>query len=165
MSKQPPKQSITGNNNTQVAGNNNTQVTGDNSKIGVGQITGSHVAIHSDEGKNRVIDKVIEEQDRHVARTYEMLCAEMEKFHSKLERKDEYIMKIVQTTIDQSIEHARQNSEHIRLNNENMKRMDETMRRIGEGMTQIQVLIRIIDQQNQKIQERADKLLDMLKAN
>jgi plasmid maintenance system antidote protein VapI len=128
-----------------LKGNNTQQIKDISDNRGfIGQMHGGNNTFHTDEGK----DKVIEIQGGQVKDILNLLYKELTKFHDKLERKDNYITEIVKKSYNR--------------NEENMKRLDENIRLITENSRQMGDLIHIIALQNEKIQQRADKLMDIL---
>jgi hypothetical protein len=111
---------------------------------GIGQVAGGHVEIHHDEGK----DKFIEKQEEQVSKSYLILCEELKQFHHELERKDEYLKSIV--------------AKSFHRNEQNLERIDQSIRIINENTSQMSEIIKIIALQNEKIQDRADKLMEIL---
>jgi GTPase involved in cell partitioning and DNA repair len=84
---------------------------------------------------------MIEKQEEQVTMSFSILCNELQNFKDQLERKDDFIIKMT--------------NENSEVNKENMKRYDANMECLRE-------LIQIIDRQEQKTQERADRIVDML---
>lgn len=107
----------------------------------VGQVHGD---FHSDAGK----DKLIETQEQQVLRMFEAFMVELREFHGYIQRQDDYI-KRQDEHLDNIV-----NKSYLR-NERNMERMDKDRERLD-------ILIQIIDRQNQKVQDRADRLLDLL---
>jgi hypothetical protein len=127
----------------------NAHIEGNNG--GIGQVTGGSVKvknnethIHPDEGE----DMVIERQGQQVEHMFKTLLEELRGFHGISERRDEYVKK-QDEYIARIIKHS-----YLR-NEENMKRMD----RLTDQLT---ALVEMCEQQNKSIQDRADKLVDVL---
>jgi hypothetical protein len=130
----------------------NVQKMGDvsinNSGNGVGQIgqnNGGNITITTNNGSK---DKVIEQQDEQVKKSYDTLVDQLNRFHETMSSKEEYAQKQ-----DLYIASIIKNS-YIR-NERNMQRIDETIRQQNE-------IIKMMGIQNEKTQERADRLLTLL---
>lgn len=108
------------------------------------QVTGGRVDIHHDEGK----DKVIETQEKQVVNMFTALIEELKGFHEVGARRDDRI-KEQDTYIASIIKHS-----YLR-NDENMKRLDELIRQQNK-------LVEMVIQQNERTQNRADKIVDAL---
>jgi hypothetical protein len=116
----------------------------------VGNMSGGSVDIHHDESK----DKVIEKQEQQVINMFTALIEELKGFHEVGERRDDRI-KEQDAYIASIVKHS-----YLR-NEENMKRIDKDRERLDKLIEQHQSLIQTISYQNQKIQDRADKLFDL----
>jgi enamine deaminase RidA (YjgF/YER057c/UK114 family) len=116
----------------------------------VGHVAGG-VNIHHNEGK----DEVIEEQKKEVTKMFEALLEELHGFHAVSKRRDDYVVK-QDAYIASIIKHS-----YLR-NEENMKRMDKLFEQQNILIQQQNNLISLVDRQNQKVEERADRLLDIL---
>jgi heme-degrading monooxygenase HmoA len=121
--------------------------------VSIGQVTGGKVKhignkeinhIHPDEGK----DMVIEKQEQQVEYMFKTLLEELRGFHGISERRDEYVKK-QDEYIARIIKHS-----YLR-NEENMKRIDKLIE-------QQNTLIQMFALQNEKTQDRADRLLVLL---
>lgn len=114
----------------------------------VGQVHGD---FHNDTGK----DKVIETQEQQIFRMFEAFMEELRGFHGYIQRQDDYI-KRQDDHLDSIVKKS-----YLR-NERNMERMDGMIDQQNTLIGQQNELIKIIDRQNQKVQERADRLLDLL---
>jgi hypothetical protein len=111
---------------------------------GIGQITGGKVDIHNNAGK----DKVIENQDKAVDQMFQVLIDELHRFYDigmnhdeHIKNQGEYIASIIKKS-------------YLR-NERNMDRIDKIIEQQNE-------LIRMVSEQNKRIQDRADKIVDAL---
>lgn len=119
----------------------NINVSGGNSAF-VGQMHGG--TFNQDAGK----DQVIEKQEKEVSQMFSTFTSELNDFHAINKRRDEYMEK-QDAYIASIIKHS-----YLR-NRENMERIDK----LAEQQTE---LIQMVAEQNRRMQDRADRLLDIL---
>jgi hypothetical protein len=137
----------------------------DSKGVFVGQMNGGNHSFNNDDTKDLMID----EQKKEVLQMFDIVLKEVHGFQEASKRHDEYIVR-QDDYIKKQDEYISNIVKQSYLRNErNMERTDKDRDRLDNLMLQQNALIqqqneliKIIDRQNQKVQERADRLLDLL---
>lgn len=109
-----------------------------------GNMSGGVYTLHNDEGK----DKVIEKQEQQVLHMFEAFMVELRGFHEYTQRQDDHLDNIVKKS-------------YLR-NERNMERIDKLFEQQKNLIEQQNSLIQLISNQNERTQQRADKMIDLL---
>jgi transcriptional antiterminator len=109
----------------------------------IGEMSGG-IFHHSDEGKNQVIEK----QEQQILQIFETFLTELRQFHEYIVRQDDYIKK---------------QDDHLNnIVSKSYLRNERNMERIDKLIEQQNSLLKILNEQNEKTQDRADRLLALL---